>query len=313
MVTTPSSRLFYFSLALFFLSALSLAEEFHWSIELIAHFREYLLMLSALTLIVFFRRISLSSWSTYFLVASFLIHFVALAFFWLTTAEPPVASKSTSVTYKIFLANINSSNRERHLLLEYLEKSEDDTVVLHEVTKAWGEALATQKNFAFAKFIPLESNFGIAVLSRFPIEVLDVLTDRENMIPHLIVKNDLPGQPLNLATVHAFPPIGGYGHLINQRHLETIASKVRELRGPVLVCGDFNSTPWTRRFSQFLDLANLNFESTLSSIIRSWPNIALLPKIPIDFCLTRDMSIIDVGVGPNIGSDHKSIQYKLQL
>lgn len=312
MAITLNKLISILSVFMFSLTIVSLGEQLHWSIELFAHFREFLLLVSLCGLILaLFQSVRLKAPLILFLSA-IATHGLILISFWLNTAESFNKKMTDASEHNILVANINSANNQKDKLINYLNTSKDDTVILLEVTKNWGESLRSIEGYPFSKIIALESNFGIAVFSRHPIGVTDVLTDRTNWIPHLILTIEASDGPLNLVVTHAFPPIGSYGHLIHERHLETLARRINSLAGPTLVCGDFNSAPWTRRFQNFLNEAELKFQGDILSVIRSWPNLIFFPRIPIDYCLKRDVHFVSTKTGPEIGSDHKTIQYRFQ-
>lgn len=206
---------------------------------------------------------------------------------------------------------MNSQNQEKHRLVDYLEKEKPDIVFLIEVNESWAKEIKNlEPIYPYAKAIVREGNFGLALLSKFKLETEDVLVDRTNMIPALFLRTESSVGPLNLVLLHAYPPIGKYGTMMRDQYLKTLSIRIASLKSPLLVCGDFNTTPWTSIFQQFIQNSalRLNADRLLPS---TWPTTPFLPKIPIDHCLSKGIDIVSYKKGPNIGSDHWPLIFKL--
>lgn len=141
-------------------------------------------------------------------------------------------------------------------------------------------------------------NFGLAILSQTSLEVENVFVDRENLIPALFVKTNTSLGLLNLVLLHPFPPTGNYATTLRDRYLDALSHQIRDLSSPLLVCGDFNTTPWSNVFKQFLQTSALEMSDVTPN---SWPAI---PLIPIDHCLLRGLEFVKYERGPSLGSDH---------
>ena len=77
-----------------------------------------------------------------------------------------------------------------------------------------------------------------------------------------------------------------------------------EVDGPKIVVGDFNATPWSaglRAFRSENELSGFNTRAT-------WPIWLGFAGIPIDHAfVSRDLGILEIETGPDIGSDHRPI------
>ncbi len=285
-----------------------LFESQSWVLSLIVHFQHWMILVG-LVLIIF------SPWmkkkKTLFFILS-LISTVILAFIiaphWRPTFNLDVSENNVEAL-DVFYANVNSQNDSKEQLITYLKNKKPKIVFLVEINNAWAKQLKQIEDiYPYSKMILRDGNFGLGVLSRFPLEVKDIFVDRENMIPALLLKSKSPMGQINLAILHAFPPIGSYGSLLRDQYLITLARHFQEIQEPLLVCGDFNTTPWSHIFTEFLEISKLD---KAPSTPNTWPSNILLPSIPIDHCLSRNLKIIEYKKGPPINSDHHPLTLKI--
>ena len=75
----------------------------------------------------------------------------------------------------------------------------------------------------------------------------------------------------------------------------------------MLVCGDWNLTPWSRWFDE-LSRAGLQGPNGRTSLTPTWPARLGWLGIPIDHCLaTAGLDVMSKQVGTSRGSDHRPI------
>jgi endonuclease/exonuclease/phosphatase (EEP) superfamily protein YafD len=88
------------------------------------------------------------------------------------------------------------------------------------------------------------------------------------------------------------------------------AKKISELSGPVVVAGDFNATPLTPIFNDFLKIADV---SASRFYISTFPSKLKWFGIPIDHILVRHIRVKRIKALPAIGSDHRPLKAALLL
>ena len=100
--------------------------------------------------------------------------------------------------------------------------------------------------------------------------------------------------------------------LLDQRDRLLIgtAKKINALSGPVVVVGDFNATPLTPTFSDFLKIAGL---SASRFYVSTFPSKWKWLGIPIDHILVRHVRVKRIKALPAIGSDHRPLKAELLL
>ncbi|MCB0412362.1 MAG: endonuclease/exonuclease/phosphatase family protein [Bdellovibrionales bacterium] len=90
--------------------------------------------------------------------------------------------------------------------------------------------------------------------------------------------------------------------------MKTLALRISELSSPLLVCGDFNATPWSVIFKTFLKNSGLSLSSSTPA---TWPTYFSFAGIPIDHCLSRGVRITNYRRGSDIGSDHWPLLFEI--
>jgi endonuclease/exonuclease/phosphatase (EEP) superfamily protein YafD len=93
------------------------------------------------------------------------------------------------------------------------------------------------------------------------------------------------------------------------RHLEALAAARSQLGKRVVVCGDFNTPPWSgplRRFAERTRLHDLYGSRAWSAY--SWPTWGYVFRVPIDDCFVGDgVAVTSYHDGSNIDSDHRPL------
>jgi len=93
-----------------------------------------------------------------------------------------------------------------------------------------------------------------------------------------------------------------------------LAQEVRLHRGPWIVGGDFNLTPYSPVFRQLLDESGLQETRPRGAWAPSWRADFWPLAMRIDHVLvTRELCAEPSEVGPEIGSDHRPVRVRLRL
>ena len=161
---------------------------------------------------------------------------------------------------------------------------------------------------SFGSFMDYQGGrYGLAILSRFPIETADTwrLTDgNEPRVAQAIRVTAPSGDPLTLVCVH-FDWVADDGFRFAQAS-ETMA-RLRALETPWIVLGDFNDTPASRTMRGFHALGR--DASKPSNAAATFP--ADDPRIEIDFIVTGpgDRWTVDrvEVIAEEIASDHRPV------
>jgi len=147
-------------------------------------------------------------------------------------------------------------------------------------------------------------NCDLLLLSRHPIRRTSVSTlsygSPDRMLEGTVT---VGGTTLSLVAAHLTKPY--FGNLQSQE-LEALAAAIAAKEGPVLIAGDFNSTPWAPDFLRFLGAADLRLSVPAPG---TWPVLAGDVGLPIDHILVREPAAISSlrALSDSLGSNHRGI------
>jgi endonuclease/exonuclease/phosphatase (EEP) superfamily protein YafD len=96
--------------------------------------------------------------------------------------------------------------------------------------------------------------------------------------------------------------------------LDDLASLLEGADGPLIVAGDFNTTPWSPHFQDLVATAGLRNAANGHGYLATWPTAFWPARIPIDHVLVGGrVAVTHVARGQSIGSDHYPIVADLRL
>jgi len=242
----------------------------------------------------------------------------------------PLAAGDNPV--KIVSINLEHLFLGDKVLQTFLQQEKPDIVILQEVLwwlqeKRWErlglEVGSTGKN-GFPEYLKVGDLGGLAVYSRFPILKTEEQVIRGELPPGanvyynadrelMSLTLDTGKAPLHLVVIHPDSPRTESRWLNKRRYfdeVDTILDTLKEENGDnILAIGDWNSAPWSARFQETLERNGLK-----TAYPDGWPQttrfffdyrLHWILGAPVDqFAVSRDMQVVDVSLGPDIGSDH---------
>lgn len=199
----------------------------------------------------------------------------------------------------IVTVNLNAATDDPGPLHAWLETIKADVVVVQELSHGAGTAIVRWHDYPHQILKPRDDPFGIAIISRHPLESSELLEPTDHT-PQIRTTVNWGDTPFAISAVHPMPPISAEYHL---RRAELFASEARWASvqpKPAIIAGDFNASPWSSAMKP-LAAASFNRATTLQP---TWPNP--LPVIPIDqIVVSAHWNVFESGVGPDFGSDHR--------
>lgn len=208
----------------------------------------------------------------------------------------------------IVSANLHMDNGNLAALREWASRIDADLLVLQEVTHGSAKSLTKWHEYPHQVMTPDESPFGMAILSRLPIDDSEALETSEQPVRYRLRLRWGEAQ-FALSAVHPMPPISALYHERRTALLAEEAQWLASRSAPGILAGDFNASPWSVAMRELESRGLL-----LGGGARpTWP--AVLPVIPIDhMALTSsDWTLVRHGVGPDVGSDHRPAYIILRL
>ncbi len=235
---------------------------------------------------------------------------LALPLPWLTASARAPAGDPQAPVFTLASANVNLHSRDTGALAAWLARVQPDAVVLLEVSPAYATGLRVLSDYPFQRIVAQDSPFGIALLSRYPLQHARVIEDAQG-IAHIEAQLQWQGQSVEVVALHPMPPLSPHYHSARNAKLRAFASQAAASDRPMVLAGDLNATPWSSAFS---GLAQLGLRRA-SGLAATWP--AALhgwTGIPIDQVLvSRHWAVVASEVGPQLGSDHLPVLARLVL
>jgi len=288
-----------------------LAAKLGWAFDLASHFRvQYVVADALLALALAAQRkfvISLLLAACAALSAWAVLPYVAFS------STPVGAAAADGPTIKLLSANVLFRNHSAKRLLEIVRRESPDVVVLIEYTPEWAQMVG-ELRAAYPHRLegPGSGAYGIALFSRFELESATPfdLGDTSEIEARVLT----PNGPLTLFAVHLRSPTTPWRGAMRNRQLDELATRVARVVGPVVVIGDFNLTPYSPYFSDWLARTGLTDTRRGRSLSPSWPTLLPIVAIPIDHCtVSKDVTIVAHRSLPAFGSDHYPILAELAL
>lgn len=290
-------------------TGLSLLAPLGWPFELFVHFRAQYAVgsLVLVPLLFWLRRPGYAALAA------------ALALFHLapavrnTLADRPVAA-CAGPSLTVVTANVRYRNEDRGRFIDWLEAQAADLVVVQEVTAAWAEEFARLESYPHRAVLVREDPYGIAVLSRWPLESTEPADFAGDGLPALVGRLEVGGQRLMFVGLHTHWPVLPGLARARDESLREVARVIRGQDRPAIVLGDLNLTPYSPAFPRFEDAAGVRDVMDGRRWRPTWRAGFWPLALRIDHVLaSAGICVEQAEVGPPIGSDHRPVLARLRL
>jgi endonuclease/exonuclease/phosphatase (EEP) superfamily protein YafD len=282
------------------------AGRWNWILDLASHFRWYYLLAALVWYAITSRRRSLLA--TGCLLLTVLVNTWAMLPYWL----PAAVGAGHGEPLDIVLLNLDVENHDRERVLGYLRARSPDVIVLLEVDDAWASAIRELDALYPHRVIePYKGNFGLAVLSRLPLDAprVEILAGGTP-----IIVTGLPTGAHGCVLVAAHPPapIAAAWSERRDAQLAAMGELAAAESRPVIIAGDLNATPWCHGFRALVVPAGLRDSALGRGVQGSWHARHWAPRIPIDHVLVSpNVTVKARSLGPHVGSDHLPVEATL--
>jgi endonuclease/exonuclease/phosphatase (EEP) superfamily protein YafD len=291
-----------------------------WVFDLASHFRlQYFIVL--IVLVIFC--IKAKKWKSTGVGLFFgLANFVLISPYIGIISSVAEENQSEIRILSMNLNHTNSSYKKAKLLIK---KTQPSVMVLQELTNSWENALGeTLAKFPYsAKFsenamdgvgfpvpnflIPKEKLF-IGLYSHLPFERFMIDRPDDFPISHIRGSFKFKEKVFTLFGVHLTSPIGKYRTDLRNKELASLAEEIQKNNQPTVVVGDFNITPWSPYFEEFIQKSRLRDTRKELGVYPTWLAQFPLLTIPIDHGLTSNgIKVGSFSLGNSFGSDHLPI------
>ncbi|HEY8520257.1 MAG TPA: endonuclease/exonuclease/phosphatase family protein [Gammaproteobacteria bacterium] len=213
----------------------------------------------------------------------------------------------------VLVVNLLWENEDAAALLETVAREPHDVLVLTEFTHDWAARLAPlEERYPYRVEEPRGDAWGIALLSRLPLADAGVV-DLEGM-PAVDARVVAPAGTFRLLGVHLRPPTRPQWARQRNRQLATLGRWAADAAEPLVVAGDFNSTPYSPHFAAMLEAGGLRTTGAGRGFHFTWPSFLPLLGIPIDHCaVSGEFTVLEHRRLAPVGSDHYPLLARLAL
>ena len=291
----------------------TLAARLWWAFDLFSHFR---LQYVVAAVVLGFLALSVRAHgSAAVLAAVAVVHGLAIKDLWLGgTASAALGG----VPLRVVSVNVLSQNRTPEKVLEFVRAADADLVLLLDARGRDWQDVRRELRDLYPHHAPRawRERGPVVLFSRWPILAEQVLQAPRSRRPYLAAELAIEGQVLEFVGVHPSSPSPSEPHASSRRNreLDHIAEVVQGTDAPVIVAGDFNTTPWSPHFEDLLAAAGLRNAAAGKGYIPTWPTFFWPVRIPIDHVLLKGpVAATAVRRGPAVGSDHYPIIADLRL
>jgi endonuclease/exonuclease/phosphatase (EEP) superfamily protein YafD len=223
------------------------------------------------------------------------------------------AAAPTRPTIRVLFANVHRQKSSASRLLETIRREAPDAVLLVEYTSDLAQRLgALRETYPHRLESPSLDAYGIALFSRF--ELPSARTFMLASTTAIEARLKAGAAEVTLLGVHLRSPMAPRRAAERNRQLELLAERVSAARGPVIVAGDFNISPYSPYYADWLTQSGLTDARRGHTPGPSWPTFLPILGIPIDHCfVSPEIAVVaDRGL-PGFGSDHYPILVELAL
>ena len=236
------------------------------------------------------------------------------------------ANRAGGSTLRVIHATLDNENLDISRAIQYIESQDAALILLLEVTpRSLNKLQSSLSRYRVVASEPRENSHGSAMLlpvkSSKPVEVV------ATQIVHLPPSSERPmleatirwgGKEVAILSIQLTRPqnpgTSGFQKVEFDAAADWSVRQQKEGKREVIAIGDFNSTPWSGRFREFLHEADLHNSQQGYGLQPTWH--AGLPSplmIAIDHCLhSKSITTINRATGSNIGSDHLPLFVELR-
>jgi endonuclease/exonuclease/phosphatase (EEP) superfamily protein YafD len=292
------------------LGVLPLGARLWWVFDLTTNFRlQYLGIAGVLLVLLALRR----KWPTagVLLVISALNAWPVLPY--LPQPSAVADSRPATAPFKVMTVNVSFRRFSARRFREIVENAAPDVLLVVEFTPQAEQTLADiDKLYAYQLKAPAEGPYGVALWSRFPLE--HAYTFPLGPSQGLEARVQLPDGAFTLLGSHLMSPTLPRRFEQRNEQLDMLAARRATVTGPIVIAGDFNVTPYSPYYSDWLEDTHLTDSRYGRTLSTSWPAVLPILGIPIDHvAVSKDVIVLAHRRLPAFGSDHWGIMAELAL
>lgn len=316
-------KIFLKVLLLFFIfcTAISFTGRAFWWGDLLAHLRLHYFFVFVLMSVYFV----LIQDARHFLLAAF-ASMINLITIFMASASNTYLEDSIpftllpNSTFVVATYNVDTQTSRPQVVVDWLSKEKPDLIVLIGVNRRWMPVFdRLVKIFPYQTIMNSSANYGVALLSRLPLDNIKNDTAGPLNLPLLSAEVETPIGRMCVTAIHPNPPWGADDTLTRNLYIDQASAVIRTQSIPCLLLGNLNATPWSTGFDPIRTLPNL--QPQLWQPPATWPVVLGAFGIPIDHILLTTpfnyhsyLKIKDLWLGPALSaSSHRPVLAKITI
>ena len=150
------------------------------------------------------------------------------------------------------------------------------------------------------------------MITRLPVKSLRFAqAPRQEVIGAVVGELEGPAGPFTVFGIHSRTPTSGEGAASQEIYFHWLAeqvSKARDSQMPLIITGDFNSTPWSQGFQRFTAACPPLMDTSRGVLFGATWSVLRPQRLLIDHAfVSPEWQLINREVGPDAGSDHRPL------
>lgn len=216
----------------------------------------------------------------------------------------------------IMIANVKMTNRHWRTLLDIIEASDADIVLLSETDAWWIKQMSPLAHrYPYSVEHPQDNTYGMALYSKRELHNVQVRFLVEADVPSIHGSVNMPaGVSVELHCLHPRPPQLSQSGDTGERDAELVltARKVKQSDNPVVVMGDLNDVAWSHTSRLFRRISGLLDPRIGRGMYNTFHAGYPLIRFPLDHIFhSNHFTLIQLERKPFFGSDHFPIAARL--
>ncbi len=224
------------------------------------------------------------------------IGYIAIFAFCFATVVPSAKTTFPGGDLLVYSKNLRFNNAQVDALYEDIQTSAPDVLMLQELSLINFSLMQRLKpTYPYQKMCRASIGVYTAIASKFPFAGPSTCSNRKALAA---AKIEYGQETVWLVSIHI-----PWHWPIQSRQNETEAEQIlKSLDGPIVMAGDFNSLPWTRRVSRLRDASDTQMAGPMYMTLS---HRRLVTPLPIDFIFAPGGG--SVKLRPLLGSDHHGL------
>lgn len=279
-----------------------------WRLDLLSHFQEQALAMTALAVIVCY----LTKRRSIVLVLLFLAAYQAEPVFRLSFPSRVKPADPAGPRLRILMANVLVDNGNYEALSRLIRETNPDIVGLVEVSDAWVAGLSEiAREYPYRLDQPNEARGLSLWFKEKPISIDRARSASPDGWPFLHATFRFQGSDRHLWLVHPASPFRRRGKYAGFPELDALSRIVAIEGGSRIVFGDLNTTDGSPYFRDFLAVSGLRDSRQGFGRQVSWP-VGSPVQLAIDHAfVSEDWAVVERKQADSIGSDHRPFWFEL--